>query len=129
MEFGKEHGTTEHLKPKTEDALLIIVSKRTPKSNLMKSGKMAFCTEGVSNIIILDKLLRKQSGKMASTTAKLSIMIPMEKKLVRSTTMLTSAKATTIKKVFVTWRKIVQNLSLLNTRVSICMTSFMARVA
>ena len=50
---------------------------------------------GVSNIIQMDKLRAIRSGKMASTTAKLLVTVKKETKLVRSTTMLTSEKATT----------------------------------
>jgi len=55
-------------------------------------------TVNVSNIIIMAKFGGKKSGKMAFTTAKLSASITKETRFARSTTMLTSEKASKMNK-------------------------------
>jgi len=100
--LSKEHGTREKL-----------------------SRRMA----NVSSIMRMVKSRGRKSGRKASSTAKFLGSMTKEKKIVRLSTMMTSAKATTRNSFFPTRRFILQKEAGFITRVSICITILMARVA
>jgi len=99
-EFSKERGTKELLRLKTACVSLTI---KTGKSSSRNNGKMVFIT------------------------ARLSASMTKEKRYARSTTMLTSAKATT--RSTITNYKTATSMSMLPTRANSCTRSLMVRAA